>query len=467
MKPLQINEIVKAVEAIDYTSDQRLMTVESVSFDSRESKPNSLFVPLQGQTDGHQYIDKAIANGATAAFWSLPMAQAPKDIAIIQVEDTLVAMQKLAQYYLEVIQPKVIGITGSAGKTTTKDMTAAVLSANFNVHKTEGNYNNEIGLPYTILAMPENTEILVLEMGMSGPGEIRFLSQLAKPDIAIITMIGESHIEYLGSRENIAKAKLEICDGLAPDGTLIYPGNEPLLTQFMPKDLSARQLTVGLSEEQNVYAVDMDLDQQHVRFTTNLSPTFEMDIPVTGAYNVQNALYALATAYTLGLSIEQVHDKLAHFQLTANRMEWLPGYNESQLLNDAYNANPSAMRAVVDNLAQLPIEDHAKRVLVLGDMLELGPNSPQWHASIAEVISSDAYQTIFLYGKEMKALYEALLAKGFDTTNVQHFVDDREALIKAVKSVLAPDDLVLIKASNGTGLLEVVEALKVQASSEE
>ena len=199
MKPLQINEIVKAVEAIDYTSDQRLMTVESVSFDSRESKPNSLFVPLQGQTDGHQYIDKAIANGATAAFWSLPMAQAPKDIAIIQVEDTLVAMQKLAQYYLEVIQPKVIGITGSAGKTTTKDMTAAVLSANFNVHKTEGNYNNEIGLPYTILAMPENTEILVLEMGMSGPGEIRFLSQLAKPDIAIITMIGESHIEYLGS----------------------------------------------------------------------------------------------------------------------------------------------------------------------------------------------------------------------------------------------------------------------------
>ena len=201
----------------------------------------------------------------------------------------------------------------------------------------------------------------------------------------------------------------------------------------MPKDLSARQLTVGLSEEQNVYAVDMDLDQQHVRFTTNLSPTFEMDIPVTGAYNVQNALYALATAYTLGLSIEQVHDKLAHFQLTANRMEWLPGYNESQLLNDAYNANPSAMRAVVDNLAQLPIEDHAKRVLVLGDMLELGPNSPQWHASIAEVISSDAYQTIFLYGKEMKALYEALLAKGFDTTNVQHFVDDREALIKAVK----------------------------------
>lgn len=186
MKPIRIIDVVKAVKAIDYSSPNRFAEITRVVFDSREAGIDSLFVPLKGETDGHDYIQSAIKNGATAALWSRPESEAPDDIAIILVDDTLTALQDLAKYYLNEIKPKVVAITGSNGKTTTKDMTAAVLNAKFNVHKTKGNYNNEIGLPFTILEMPEETEILVLEMGMSGPGEISFLSQLATPDVAAI-----------------------------------------------------------------------------------------------------------------------------------------------------------------------------------------------------------------------------------------------------------------------------------------
>ncbi|MCZ0717884.1 UDP-N-acetylmuramoyl-tripeptide--D-alanyl-D-alanine ligase [Aerococcus kribbianus] len=461
MRPLKINEIVKAVGAIDYSSAMRFDSVDSVAFDSRENQENGLFVPLQGIRDGHDFVDDAIANGAKATFWAKDLDQAPKNIGVIQVEDTLQALQDLAQYYLAEIAPKVVAVTGSSGKTTTKDMTAAVLSAGFNVHKTEGNYNNEIGLPMTILAMPEATEVLVLEMGMSGRGEIDLLSRLAQPDVAIITMIGESHIEYLGSRKNIAKAKLEILSGLKADGTFIYPGEEDLINQELNNQMTQDLISVGTSDTQNVYAMDIVLDQYHAGFTTNLSPTCHMDLPVTGAYNVQNALYALATAYVFGLSMEQVQEKLAHFKLTANRMEWFQGYNDAQILNDAYNANPSAMRAVISNLAMLPSNDGAKKVLVLGDMLELGEDSATWHASVAQDIDQEVFSEVFLFGPEMQALETALSDKGYTSDNLHYFPDDKEALIATLKAVLAPQDLVLVKASNGTGLLELVDALRL------
>lgn len=460
MRPLQVNEIVKAVGAIDYTSADRFETITSVSFDSRKSTANSLFVPLIGQTDGHDYIDKAIENGATVTFWAKPQEQVPDGIAVILVEDTLKALQDLAAYYLAEINPKVIGITGSSGKTTTKDMTAAVLASSFNVHKTDGNYNNEIGLPFTILQMPEETEVLVLEMGMSDAGEIAFLSRLAKPDVAIITMIGESHIEYLGSRENIAKAKLEILDGLVEGGTLIYPGEEPLIANNLPIDQAFERITVGLSEKQNVYAMDMIIDQHQSQFVTNLSPTCQMVLPVSGAYNVQNALSALATAYVLGLSMEQVQENLAQFKLSANRMEWTRGYNDAQILNDAYNANPSAMNAVIQNVSLLPVEPQAKRVLILADMLELGPESVNWHRQLSANIKADTIGEVLLFGQEMYALYEQLKQEGYPNAQLHYVKEDHDTLIEIAKGVLQPNDIVLLKGSNGTGLLRVVEALK-------
>jgi UDP-N-acetylmuramoyl-tripeptide--D-alanyl-D-alanine ligase len=466
MKPTQIKDIVKAVGAVDFTSAARFEEITSVEFDSRLVTPGSLFVPLKGETDGHSYIDKAIENGAVAALWSNPAEQAPVGFPIILVEDTLVAMQKFAAAYLAWIDPKVVGITGSSGKTTTKDMTAAVLSTALKVHKTNGNYNNDIGLPKTILDMPEDTDVIVLEMGMSAAGEISFLSKLAKPDVAVITMIGENHIEFLGSRANIAKAKLEILDGLKEEGTFIYPGDETLIVNQMPQDMSQSTLTIGLDDQQDIFAFDVTMDQFRSTFFTNLSPELKMEIPLSGGYNVQNALSALAIAYSLGLSMEQVRDNLADFSMTANRGAWERGILDTQILNDTYNASPSAMKAVIRNFSAIPTKGSAQKILVLGDMLELGTFSDELHGEIATVIGLNIFKHIFLFGPRIRPLMDALVQKGVDPSNITHIETDKDALIEQVKAILEPEDKILIKASNGMGLIEVVEALRVSSEQE-
>lgn len=466
MKPTQIKDIVKAVGAIDFTSAARFEEITSVEFDSRLVTPGSLFVPLKGETDGHSYIDKAIENGAVAALWSNPAEQAPVGFPIILVEDTLVAMQKFAAAYLAWIDPKVVGITGSSGKTTTKDMTAAVLSTALKVHKTNGNYNNDIGLPKTILDMPEDTDVIVLEMGMSAAGEISFLSKLAKPDVAVITMIGENHIEFLGSRANIAKAKLEILDGLKEEGTFIYPGDETLIVNQMPQNMPQSTLTIGLDDQQDIFAFDVTMDQFRSTFFTNLSPELKMEIPLSGGYNVQNALSALAIAYSLGLSMEQVRANLADFSMTANRGDWERGILDTQILNDTYNASPSAMKAVIRNFSAIPTKGSAQKILVLGDMLELGTFSDELHGEIATVIGLNIFKHIFLFGPRIRPLMDALVQKGVDPSNITYIETDKDALIEKVKAILEPEDKILIKASNGMGLIEVVEALRVSSEQE-
>ncbi len=466
MKPTQIKDIVKAVEAIDFTSTARFTEIDSVEFDSRLITPGALFVPLKGVTDGHSYIDKAIENGAVAALWSNDPNEAPVGFPIIQVEDTLVAMQALAKAYLGWIKPKVVGITGSSGKTTTKDMTAAALSTALKVHKTNGNYNNDIGLPKTILDMPEDTDVIVLEMGMSGAGEISFLSKLAEPDVVVITMIGENHIEFLGSRENIAKAKLEILDGLKEEGTFIYPGDEPLIVDQMPTDLPQSTLTIGLNDDQDIFAFDVMMDQFQSTFYTNLSPELKMEIPLSGGYNVQNALYALGVAYSFGLSMEQVRPNLAEFSITADRGSWERGILDTQILNDTYNASPSAMKAVIRNFSAIASKGMSQKILVLGDMLELGAFSDELHREIATVIGLNTFKHVFLYGPRIQPLVDALVEKGMHPDLITYIESDKEALIEEVKAILQPEDKVLVKASNGMGLIEVVEALRI-ASPEE
>ena len=235
MISLTVKEIAMAVGAINDTSRWSDQEITSVNFDTRKLVKDSLFVPLLGNNDGHNFILKAVENGAAVSLWSKPLKDLPLELEnefpVVQVNDTLKALQDLARFYLTKVNPKVVGITGSNGKTTTKDMADAVLSSQYRVHKTQGNFNNHIGLPITLLEMPIETEVVILEMGMSRAGEIKVLSDLAKPDIAIITMIGESHIEFFGSRTGIADAKMEICSGLKENGVLIYPGEEPLLQE--------------------------------------------------------------------------------------------------------------------------------------------------------------------------------------------------------------------------------------------
>lgn len=461
MKELTIQQLVEATGGTFYKSNNSSKAISGVEFDSRRIKPGDLFIPLTcGATDGHTYIQKAIDQGAVACLWSNSVEEAPVNcLYVIEVEDTLQAFQQLAAFYRDLINPTVIGITGSNGKTTTKDMTAEVLQTRYTVHKTQGNYNNEIGLPYTILTMPEETDMLVLEMGMSGYGEIEELSLIAKPDIAVVTLIGESHLEHLGSREGIAKAKLEILKGLKEDGLFIYPQNEPLLQNHW----KTRNLTFGLSDQSDVYAYDLVEEATQTYFKTNLDTQVVCSIPVLGSYNVTNALIALSIARELDVPMEQAIFKLSQFQLTKNRLEWLETTTGVKLLNDAYNASPTSMKAVLKTFSSLPIETLNRRIVVLGDIRELGDKSKTYHQQLADWIHPETIQYVYLFGPEMEVLYEAL-KNTYSPNTLYYEKENHDRLINQLQQEIRLEDMILIKSSFGTDLLQVVTALTGQVT---
>lgn len=449
---LSIKEISEAVQAKNIVVDEKM--VENVEFDSRKITANSLFVPLAGERDGHDFVRQAIDGGAIAALWSKPLNQAPEEIPVIQVDDVLTALQDLAKYYLTIVDPDVIAVTGSNGKTTTKDMVAAVLGQKFRTYKTQGNYNNNIGLPYTILHMPEDTEKLILEMGMNHFGEIEELSSIANPDIAAITLIGEAHIENLGSREGIAKAKMEITNHLAEDGLLLIPAQEPLLTP-LTKKLTQTIITFGI-DEGIISGHLVDGKPNETLFTVR-DETFR--IPVIGSYNVTNALIAIGVGSWYGMTYGEMAVGLADFQMTQNRTQWVNAANGADILSDVYNANPTAMALVLDTFANVKQPD-GKKLVVLADMLELGEDSTRMHASMAKHIDGDKLTEVFLYGPEMRVLFEALREQQ-PNLRVQYFdVTQMDELIQAVKDELEPQDLVLLKGSNSMELNKVVLALQ-------
>ena len=455
-----IAEVVKAVKAIDYQSAHRFEEVTSVAFDARRIQPGGLFVPLVGQTDGHDYINQAIENGAVATLWGRK-DQDPAGVCTIWVDDPLTAMQDLAKWYLEKVNPLVVGVTGSSGKTTTKDMTAAVLGAKYRVYKTQGNYNNDIGLPQTILDMPDDTQAVVLEMGMSEFGEIEFLSKLAQPEIAVITMIGESHMENLGSRQGIAKAKMEILAGMNGEGTLIYPINEPLLHDELAGGIDGiRTVTFGTDGEADLTCVDVETFADHSTFNLAQFPEVACQIPVLGTYNIQNALAALQIGLAAGVDLALAVEALANFSLTANRSQWVAGVKGCRILNDSYNASPAAMKAVLTSFKDVPC-GAGRRMAVLGDMLELGTDSKAMHAGVSVALSSEDFSDVYLYGEEMSALKEALSDK-FAPEQIHYYLDDMAQLISDLEEKVAAEDILVVKSSNGTGLLKVVAELGIK-----
>lgn len=443
---LTIKEIAQVL-GISGIVDER--EISSVEFDSRKIEKDGLFVPLPGTRDGHDFVHAAKENGAIATLWQKERANVPSDLVVLPVEDVTQAFQIIAQYYKQKIAPKTVAITGSNGKTTTKDMTASVLAQKYRTYKTQGNYNNDLGVPYTMLHMPDDTEVLILEMGMDHAGEIHFLSQLGQPDVAAITLIGEAHLENLGSRKNIAKAKMEIVDGLAKEGILFVPADEDLLIDLIAP-ISQKVQTFGLGQG--------DLQAEIVNETSE-STEFEINdasfiIPVLGGYNVKNALIAYGIGCYFGLSKEQIKNGLAQVELTKNRTQWLQAKNGAKLLSDVYNANPTAMRLVLESFGRLTLP--GRRIAVLADMLELGPDSSAMHASMAEAIVG-FYDFVYLYGEQMQAL-----ANRLTELNVPHayFIPaQRQAFLEQVQKEIQPTDSVILKGSNGMQLSELVALL--------
>jgi UDP-N-acetylmuramoyl-tripeptide--D-alanyl-D-alanine ligase len=432
------------------------LVITGVSIDTRKIEKGNLFVPFKGENvDGHQFVRQAIEKGAAAALWDKSVPNPPKDIPVLVVDDPLLALQSLANQYRHQLDLKVVGITGSNGKTTTKDMVANLLGTKYKVHKTQGNYNNHIGLPLTLLSLPKDAEVAVLEMGMSGFGEIELLSEISQPDAAIITNIGESHLQDLGSREGITKAKLEIVQGLKEGGLFAYYGDEPLL-KAQVKDLSLKHVeTFGRSEENTISPVNIEMNNDGSRFETSLYKGEEFFLPVLGQHNIHNALAAILIAKEFGVTVEEMKRGLKSLKLTQMRMEMKEGRKGEKIINDAYNASPTSMKAAVQLVSEL--EGFNTKILVLGDMLELGDNEKDFHLEIGRMIDPEKIQHVYTFGKLGEFIATGAL-ESFSPENVHSFQDKNE-LSQELKNRTRGGELLLFKASRGMKLEEVIEAL--------
>lgn len=438
----------------DYKGKQPSNTeISEIMTDSRKEISNALFIPIVGENfDAHQFINQAKENGAIAALWDAnhPIPEELKEyMTFFHVPDTTEALQDLAHAYVKKVQPTVIGITGSNGKTTTKDLLLAVLQQKYVTHATKGNFNNEIGLPLTILDMNMETEVLILEMGMSDFGEIDRLSRIAEPDYAIITNIGESHIEQLKSRSGIAKAKLEIVNGMKKDSLLVLDGDEPLLTSF---HYTEPMITCGFSDSNEVIVSGIKRLENSTRFKWN--GTEEYTVPLLGEHHALNASFVITIAKRLEITQEMIQTGLDSLEHTSMRFEKLLGKNGVTIINDAYNASPTSMKAAIDLLKQF--DEYGERIVVLGDILELGSLSTSFHEQVAHTIEPPI-DVVYTYGSISK-LIPPMVKDKYPSIEVQHFSNKEELTASLLKKTNA-STIILFKASRGMALENVIELL--------
>lgn len=429
--------------------------VRGVSTDTRTVQSNQLYVPLVGERfDGHQFVKDAEEKGAAAVLWQQDHPLPELHLPVIVVEDTLEALQQLAARYREECQAKVVAVTGSNGKTTTKDLIASLLAEKVPVHKTKGNLNNHIGVPLTLLSMPEQTKIAVIEMGMNHRGEISVLSKIARPDVAVITNIGESHIEHLGSREGIARAKLEIKDGLSPTGVMIMDGDEPLLQSFL-KNESRPRIKVGWQPHSDESPEQIEVKgTEGVSFRSRKTGT-HFTLPLLGRHNIKNALLAIEVARYFGLREEEIVRGLAHVTLTGMRLEMKLSRNGMLLIDDAYNASPTSMKAALDLLAE--IEPEKEKWALLGDMLETGEQEEHYHREIGVYAMEKGINRLYTIGERGRWIYEgAMEAEARDNQALVHFHTPDEA-VETLLQEGHHETILLVKASRAARLDQIVK----------
>ena len=451
---LDLYEIAEVLSAKNDVTQFENVALSNAEFDSRLIESGGLFVPLKGARDGHDFIPTAFAQGAAATLSERPVAEG----AYLLVDDVLTAFQRLAQYYLEKMQVDVLAVTGSNGKTTTKDMLAQILATTYKTYKIQGNYNNEIGLPYTVLHMPEDTEKLVLEMGQDHLGDIHLLSNLAKPKTGIVTLVGEAHLEFFGSRTEIAQGKMQIADGLRKDGLLIVPADK-IVNEFLPADCKL----VRFGPDADIFLTRLEERKDSLSFDCNFLEQ-RIDLPVTGKYNATNAMIAAYAALQEGVSEVAIAQAFSELELTRNRTEWKKAGNGADILSDVYNANPTAMRLILETFSTIPANPGGRKLAVLADMKELGADSKSMHGSMITSLNPEIVTDLFLYGQDMEALYD-YAKEIYPPGKVHYFIkndekDQFEQLTKAVREKLTPADQILLKGSNSMNLAKLVEDLE-------
>ncbi|HDR4480346.1 TPA: UDP-N-acetylmuramoyl-tripeptide--D-alanyl-D-alanine ligase [Bacillus cereus] len=451
MIQLQLNKLEEIVNGEGLQESFHYIEMQGVCIDSKKITKGNLFVPIIRVKDGHDYVKEAMEKGAAASLWKKSYGDPPKGIPIIFVDDTLLVLQKIARYYRKTSNVKVIGITGSNGKTMVKDIISTILSTTYRVHKTKGNLNSQIGLPLTILEMKQDTEFLILEMGMSETGQIRNLAQIAQPDVAIITMIGQSHLETLGSREEIAKAKFEIVDGLNDGGLFLYNGDEPLLSQNINM-LGIESKSFGGKYTNDLFPTNVQLDEYGVHFKLNHSK-IQYDVPLHGKHNIFNTIVGIAVGQFYKVPIEKIQEALQQINITQMRFQFLTAKTGFTIINDAWNASPSSMKAAIETLQKL--NAYKKKIIVIGDMLELGKKAETYHREIGEMLNEESIQYVFTYGELAKIVAEEA-RKNYHTGKIKSF-DNKAKIAEEVLKVITKKDVVLLKGSRGMALEEIVQ----------
>ncbi len=438
---------------------------QSVCTDSRETEAGALFIAMGGErVDGHDYIDAALSLGGGCVLCErIPERISDKRCAAVVVEDSIKAVGELAKAYDRSINHKKIAVTGSVGKTTTKEFIAAVLAEKYRVHKTEGNYNSNIGLPLSILSMKDDTEVSVLEMGMSGLGEIDYLSRLAEPDIAVITTIGSSHIGHLGSRENICRAKLEIVNGLKKGGTLIVNGDEPMLFGYEKEDINV--LSVAIENERADYrAINIRIDGAYTVFdvVTPVSRIENVAIPVIGNHNVMAALFAFAVAEKNGLDCVSICAGLCNFRQVGMRQN-IYTVGGIHVIEDCYNASPESMKAAISVLKELSSKnENSRMVALLGDMYELGDESGRYHEQVGADFALAGGELLFTFGSSADGIATGAVLHGMHPENVYRNNDIKNPSLSGemLLHTLKRGDILLVKASRGAAAERVIEYIK-------
>ena len=425
--------------------------IDLVTTDSREVRPGCIFVAFPGEKfDGHDFAAKALAEGAEYVVLNHPVEGVPAEKTVL-CPDSYRAMMTMGANYRSQFHPKVVGVTGSVGKTTTKQMTYAAIAGFGSTIKTEGNQNNELGLPRTLFRIGKETEYAVVEMGMSHLGEIERLSQCARPDAGIITCIGVSHIGNLGSRENICRAKLEICAGLKNGAPLVLNGDDPFLRKAkLPGHVRPIWFSLG-DEDADVCALNIRQEGDGMTFTLEdgEEDTTEVHIPAMGRHNVANALAAYAAATRLGLSAKKVIAGLEQFQQTGMRQKVVHSKGVD-VIEDCYNANPDSMKAALAMFREYPCK---RRFALLGDMLELGEMSGPAHAEAGRQAAEYGVDVLLCYGPESARMAEAASAAGVKAAHVASYREAADALL----SQMQPGDALLVKASRGMALEKALE----------
>ncbi|MBC8102595.1 MAG: UDP-N-acetylmuramoyl-tripeptide--D-alanyl-D-alanine ligase [Cytophagales bacterium] len=441
-------------------------TVLSVSTDTRTIQPGALFVALRGENfDGHHYLVEAAQKGAVAVVVedshhrSAAAALQKAALPHVEVVDTLHAFGDIARYVRDAFTGPVVGITGSIGKTTTKELVAQVLETSFSVLKSADNFNNEIGVPQTVFLMEPGHSALVLEMGMRGPGQIQRLAEIGAPTIGIITGIGMTHLELLGSREAIARAKGELFELLPADGLAIYPATDEFAGGLRARFHGANSLSCAIEAPADVRATGLSRHENGWRFTAGTPwGATKVFLPSPGRFNVLNALFAIAVGGSLGIPLESMARALLRWTPPAMRLQTLTTPGGVTVLSDAYNAAPDSMIGALETLAGMPVTTPGRRIAALGEMKELGDFAPEAHRSVGQAAARTAPDLLLLVGPLTAHLADAAHEAGLPTDRIQGFATSGEAAA-ALPGIVRAGDTLLVKGSRSLAMEQLVTAL--------